>query len=208
MTLELWIGLISAVIALATALVKYLTAKDTTSGKKQLKRTFDASEEIHKKLETFREKYPIIKRVLVLQTTNGGGIPKKNTITRSSVLYEAVDRETTVPISQIWQDVVVDAPYRRMLINMLSLEFDTAAKFVEIYTDEMEEYASLKPVYEAAGVTYSRLYFVKMIHKHTLGFKGKAKAMLYLSIPMTQVPQDPEFEQDVLGLVQCLKKEL
>ena len=208
MNVEL-IALISGIIGLITGVVKLFS--DVREKRKNHFKTFlNESQEISEYIDAFRAKYPDVQRVLVLQATNGGGVPRKDTPTKSSVLYESVNRNEFAPVQQYWQDVVLDGPYKRLLLEVISTEVDESVNYITVNPSEMPKYALLKSVYDANKVAASRIYPLKPQERNLLGIMPmSSKAYFYMSIPMNkEIKDNPEFDNDVSAMVRFLKQNL
>lgn len=197
----------SVIVGVIGALFKWVSDKMTRES--YFKKVLNESEEIQSRIERIEEKYPELQRILVLQATNGGGIPRPNTKTKSSVLYEAINRDKSLPMLSEWQEVVLDKPYRKILIELWAIEEDDEHPFLVVRPKDLPDYSSLRVIYESAGVLCSRMYLIGEQKRKFLWFRMKSKAMYYVSFPMEkEIENNPEFERDAMELVNFLKKKI
>lgn len=88
-------------------------------------------------------------RVLVLYTSNGGGIPTTKTPVYTTILYELVNNQTLHTIRSKFQQVLIDNGYARMLGQLMSAGCATFTYnqvppgfLKELYKDEKIKYAA------------------------------------------------------------------
>lgn len=112
-------------------------------------------------------------RVVIVKTSNGGGLPSGKTPLFSSALYEVTSDEAA-PIKLFWQQLPVDEPYIRTLRQLMdqgSVRVDAAGL----------EGGTLAEIYATAKVT--------RVEKHLLF--NDALGVYYLSLQWDQDAPEP-----------------
>ena len=111
-------------------------------------------------------------RVVILATTNGGGVPTLGKNLYSSVLYEVCDLPLR-PVKRRWQKQVLDAHYTEALMRM------NGSGYHELITEEMPEGTLLHDLYEGEGVELGRIYRI---------YEGRTR-FIYLSMNFTDTSE-------------------
>lgn len=120
-------------------------------------------------------------RIVLLKTTNGGGIPKPGCTLRSSVLAEVYGDDLD-GISGSWQEQRVDGDY----VMMLSRLIIAGATFM--VSKELDHDSLLSMVYQADEIAFSKVMLVETL----------PEMMIYVSInyckgsPETMSPRQRE----------------
>lgn len=104
-------------------------------------------------------------RVVLLKTTNGGGIPKPGSTLRSSALAEVVNHDIE-QVAQVWQNQLVDRDYVHML-SKLHLRSRTF-----MVTQDLDEDSLLRNLYKANGIAFSKILLVSV----------QPEMMIYVSV--------------------------
>lgn len=95
-----------------------------------------------------------IERVLILKSTNGGGIPHIGSALYISVLHEFIQTQGLVSIKNKYQRLLVDQRYIEILAYLAKKE--GPYKFITA----KEKPGQIKTVYDNIGITRSDLYYI------------------------------------------------
>lgn len=130
--------------------------------------------EVYSLIGYIKEK-TLANRVLILATTNGGGIPQANAQLYSSTLYEVYDAplEST---KLFWQKQLIDEQYLNLLDEVL--DYNEAV----IVTEELSDNDIIKGLYESSHVKCSHFYKIVTTPKR----------FIYMSLNFTEnIPITP-----------------
>lgn len=92
-------------------------------------------------------------RVVLLKTTNGGGVPKLGCLLYSSIIYEVYQNHQKA-IKQKWQSIKVDESYVEMLFEVLKKGYSLVS------TGGIKK-GLLRTLYEKEGIDQSLVYYIK-----------------------------------------------
>lgn len=91
-------------------------------------------------------------RVVLLRTTNGGGIPRPGCSLYSSIVYEVYSQDSE-PIKLLWQSQLLDESYLDIISKTIS------KKEIAVRTKDLK-HGMLKSLYEKRGVVKSYVYSI------------------------------------------------
>ena len=136
-------ALIGGVISIIGSLILFLSNRISSSSNKFFKRvkTVRESNEIISNLR--RQNQASVERVLIVKTSNGGGVPKPTTHVYSSVLEETYD-DHVKPLKPDWQNQMTDSAYDEIIMKL------SGKKMVKVKTLEMEN-GMVKNIYLRNG---------------------------------------------------------
>lgn len=97
-------------------------------------------------------------RILLLKTSNGGGVPRAGHPLYSSVCCESAN-PPLAPQSPQWDKQKLDEPYRKMLLQLLTEEY------IPLITEKMKP-GKLRDVYESQGVVQSEVMLLRLTDNH------------------------------------------
>ena len=202
----------TALVALATTIYSsllYIYKKN----KQAFYKTIKGNSNLQSKLEAFYNRYSgdCLKRVLVLATENGGGMPTSGKKLKASVLFECYNSKSSDSTIHNWQNRIVDKNYNIILLRMLESIMDSnTPQYYETKVNTLVDNTLLKTLWEADDVKIARMYYVGQVYWKFLGLiKIYPKKMVYLSLTLrNEVKDRKKFNSDCLDIVYNLKKEL
>lgn len=156
--------------SLITAIIKFFTALVAA---KLIRRRSDPASPmlpIEIALEQINQTYHILNqmmvnagagRVLLLMTTNGGGIPTAGSVVKSSVLREVFSKELD-PVREFWQNQLIDQHYAGLISDI------RRGDAVEVIAERIPEKSQLRTIYDAGGVAFGIVCWVASLEDRFL----------------------------------------
>lgn len=173
--------------------------------------SFQGKIKIQSKQNKLFDKYPNLKRILTLQSKNGGGMPRKESKIKISIDYESCDLNKESGLIKDWQEILVDNEYYKMLSRMIEACVDEDSKpYYEFESSILNENGMLKMSLDAQGVKNCRVYYVGKIYWRLFWIIPLVpKKMIHVGFNHAETPDnDPVYELDCLAYVEFLRKEL
>ena len=126
--------------------------------------------QIYEELKSLRQ-YLNSNRILLLRTTNGGGLPSPGKVLYASIIAEVNGPDdVSMTLRDEWQNRLIDHDYIRMLERVF-----TDGHVVNVVS-EMAEHSMLRGAYEKLGITQTRVIKVGIFNN----------AFYYISIASTK----------------------
>ena len=125
-------------------LIRYIKSKRFEARMNKVYEIYDVVQNLRSDLDS--------ERVLLLRTTNGGGLPSPGKVLYASIIAEVVDsNKTKHSIRSEWQNRLVDYAYIRMLETVFM-----KGQVVNI-TEDMDNHALLRGAYEKLEIDQTRI---------------------------------------------------
>lgn len=201
---EFYGGLFAAITTIGSFIFYFMRNKNAFYS------SFKGKIRIQRRQDMLFSKYSNIKRVLTIQASNGGGMPRKGGSIKISVRFESCNLNEESGLIDDWQDVEMDSEYYSILSRMIESSInETSDPYYEVFTDDLNRKGYLRTTLQAQKVSCFRVYYVGQIWwKWLWMIPVFPKKMIYVGVNYTaEQKEDPDHESDCMAYVEFLRHE-